>query len=101
MNNTELFHCKLAQELGMPLTVVLNLPASEILRWQDYFREHMFSVDRLELQLATIACLIHNTNYKQQLGISDFIPNLKKTPQTPSQVVNKLEVLRGLIGNRR
>lgn len=100
MNNTELFNCKLAQELGVPLIVVLNMPGSEILRWREYFSEHMFSIDRLEFQLAQIACIIYNVNSKKQLGISSFIPNLKKALDTPEQVVNKLEVLRGIIGNK-
>lgn len=100
MNNIELFNCKLAQELGVPLSVVLNLPSSEILRWHEYFSEHMFSIDRLEFQLAQIACIIFNVNSKKHLGISSFIPNLKKKLDTPDEVNNKLEVLRGLIGNK-
>jgi len=98
MNELEKFHCKLAIELGLPLIAVLNLPAWEIYRWQEYFSENMFTQDRLAYQLALIATLFYNANTEEKAELMDFLIKFQPVRDDPETLIAKLESLRGLLG---
>jgi hypothetical protein len=98
MNELEKFNCRLALELHIPIVEVLNLPAWEIRRWQEYFSENMFTEDRVVYQLALIANIIYNVNSEKPANISDFIIGYKTPTEEPEVVNSKLETLRGIIG---
>jgi hypothetical protein len=98
LNPTETFLCKLAIELGMSLTEVWNLPATEIHRWQRYFSEHLFSEDRQEYQLAMLALILHNVYFDNKAELKDFIPHIEHK-QTKEEVITRLEMLRAVIGS--
>lgn len=100
MNNLEEFMCKLAIELHLPLVEVLNLPASEIHRWQEYFSKNLFTADRVEYQLAQIAFIIYNANSSKKLDFDDFIPKRKPIRDSEEMIVSKLEMLRVLFGRK-
>lgn len=100
MNALEEFHCKLAQELHMTLTEVLNLPSWEIKRWQRYFSKHLFTVDRVEYQLAIIGYILFNANASKKADFKDFFPRYQEKIDTEEMVVTKLEILRILFGRK-
>jgi hypothetical protein len=100
VNDLEKFHCRLALELHLPLVAVLNLPAWEIRRWQEYFSENLFTKDREEFYLAQIAYILYNSNSEEKAELSDFIWKPKPVRDDPDVLNEKLEALRGLIGGK-
>lgn len=98
LNQLQTFICKLAIELHMSVTEVLNLPASEIWRWQRYFSEHLFTTDREEYQLAMIALLLHKAHFQGDVELKDYIPRIKHQ-DTEEELITKLEMLRSVIGS--
>jgi hypothetical protein len=100
MNELELFHCKLALELHMPLVSVLKLPAWEMRRWQEYFSENMFTEDRLVYQLAQIANIVYNANSENPAKLTDFIFGYKTPREDPDVLNTKLETLHMVLGGQ-
>lgn len=92
--------CKLAIELHMSLVEVRNLPAEEIRRWQEYFSKHMFTNDVMQYQLAEIAYLFYVANSGKEAKITDFIPSYQTPKDNPETVIQKLEILRSIFGQK-
>lgn len=100
MNELEKFLCRLALELHLPLVAVLNLPASEIRRWQEYFSENLFTADREAFYLAQIAYILYNSNSEEKAELSAFMWKYVPVRDDPDVLNEKLEALRGLIGGK-
>lgn len=98
MNTLEKFHCRLALELRVPLTTVLNMSVSELRRWREYFNETPFSSDKEEYLFAQIAALIFNTHYVEKRNTKDFLPWIIKNAERDEAVNTKLEILRAYLG---
>jgi len=60
---------------------VLDLPASEIEYWREFYSIFPFPQDRQEIQTALLATVIANTsgNVKKAKKIEDFLPDYFKT----------------------
>ncbi len=98
MNALEEFNCKLAIELHKTLVEILNLPAWEIKRWQEYFKTHPFTTDIVQYQLAQIAFIIYSANSTEKASFEDFIPKMVGQRDSQEVLQEKLEVLKTLFG---
>jgi hypothetical protein len=62
----------------------LDLPASELARWQIYFGINLFPQDRTEYMLAQLSALIFNANFAdtktKAKGPEEFLPKIQEAP---------------------
>lgn len=65
----------------------MNLPASEIQFWQEYYAIFPFPQDRKDIQTALLAAVIYNTSgVKKAKNLEDFLPDYLKNNKAATKM---------------
>lgn len=87
-----LFLHKLAQELHKSVEEVLDLPASELLGWENYFSIYPFTQDREDYRMARIIEMINlstqNMGYRNK-NFLYFMPDYLVEPKSEEQKLDE------------